>query len=396
MESEKTNIVDYLKWVKMANSAIDTAIENFWDGKGNIPLEAVNDIKKKLQSVSNYLNPDDSAYKAIARGAKQIVEDFTSSADVKALNKDLARWYTTKEYLQILGSGTKTVKGGRLGKYAARLAWVVIGSQLWPIAGMVWWEVAAKLQSKMMQWALKGTKQAMPEMKSFGNIKKKQQLLLPPPSWKQTSASVVDVKPIAGYAPWILQKYEKARVSRQTSSSSTEDKTTQSQPVSVLEWIRKREVVVPKKESAWKKVNNSIIQKLKEKKNNIVEGLKKAKVDTELESLQKIQESMPWVPSIEVPKDYTPIGGLPTWTEFEAPIISSISKTKWTLPSPDVKRPQIRWFDLSTRSSMLESLKEQGMFTDSFFVVKDKNVSNKLFEYAEKKAIKKRSPVPNW
>jgi len=29
MESEKTNIVDYLKWVKMANSAIDTAIENF-------------------------------------------------------------------------------------------------------------------------------------------------------------------------------------------------------------------------------------------------------------------------------------------------------------------------------------------------------------------------------
>jgi len=406
MESEKTNIVDYLKWVKMANSAIDTAIENFWDGKGNIPLEAVNDIKKKLQSVSNYLNPDDSAYKAIARGAKQIVEDFTSSADVKALNKDLARWYTTKEYLQILGSGTKTVKGGRLGKYAARLAGVVIGSQLWPIAGMVWWEVAAKLQSKMMQWALKGTKQAMPEIKSFGNIKKKQQLLLPPPSWKQTSASVVDVKPIAGYAPWILQKYEKARTNRQTSSSSTEDKTTQSQPAQVSGWTRKRVIVIPKKESAWKKVNNSIIQKLKEKKTEVKanwpkesklpkkqETPKTSNIDHELESLQKQYETLPWVPKVEVPADYIPKDWLPTWTEFEAPIISSISKTKWKLPSPDVKRPQIRWFDLSTRSSMLESLKEQGMFTDSFFVVKDKNVSNKLFEYAEKKAIKKWNPT---
>jgi len=279
MESEKSDIVDYLKWVKLANTSVDTAIQNFWDSNGNIPLEAVNNIKKTLQhkSKKDYLNPDDTAHKAIARAAKNIVENYTKSADVKALNNDLARWYTTREYLQILGSGTKTVKGGRLGKYAARLAGVIIGSKLWPIAGMVGGEVAAKLQSKMMQWALKGTKQAMPEMKSFGNIKKKQQLLLPPPSWKQTSASVVDVKPIAGYAPWILQKYEKARTNRQTSSSSTEDKTTQSQPVQVSGWTRKRVIAIPKKESSWKKVNNSIIQKLKEKKNNIVEGLKKKK-----------------------------------------------------------------------------------------------------------------------
>ena len=145
--------------------------------------------------------------------------------------------------------------------------------------------------------------------------------------------------------------------------------------------------------SAWKKVNNSIIQKLKEKKNNIVEGLKKAKVDTELESLQKIQESMPWVPSIEVPKDYTPIGGLPTWTEFEAPIISSISKTKWKLPSPDVKRPQIRGIDLGIRSNMIDSLKKEGIFTDSFFAISDKNLSNKFIEYAEQKAIKKWVPT---
>ena len=208
MEWEKGNIVDYKKWIKLANDAIDTAVENFWDEQGNIPLASVNAIKKKLQMASNYLNPDDTAYKAIARGAKQIVEDFTKSADVKALNRDLARWYTTRDYLQILGSGTKTVKGGRLGKYAARLSGIIIGSQLWPIAGMIGGEVAAKLQSDMMKGALKDTKRTMPEIESFKNLP-----------------------------------------SRQPSEDTTANKTTLLPPAQVSEWTRKKRGVLPEKES---------------------------------------------------------------------------------------------------------------------------------------------------
>lgn len=93
-----------------ANNAVDTAVRNFGDSNGNIPLSEVNNIKKKLGSNNNYLDPNITLDKTIARAAKQIVEDYTKSADVKALNNDLARWYTTREYLQILGSGTKTVK----------------------------------------------------------------------------------------------------------------------------------------------------------------------------------------------------------------------------------------------------------------------------------------------
>lgn len=289
MESEKTNIVDYNKWVKLANTAIDTAVENFWDSNGNIPLEAVNNIKKKLQSSSNYLNPDDSAYKAIARGAKQIVEDYTKSVDVKALNRDLARWYTTREYLQILGSGTKTVKWGRLGKWVARLAGVIIGSKLWPIAGVVGGEVAAKMQWALMKWALKKTKQEMPTMDQFMKIKKKEQLLLPPPSGVKPSWNVVDVKPMTGYSPWVLNKNNNA-ISRQTSSNTTVTPQSQSPLAQVLEWKSKKPVIPVKKESKeslpWKKVNNSIIDGLKKKKetvkNSIVEKLKKKEVKANL------------------------------------------------------------------------------------------------------------------
>lgn len=259
LESEKSNIRTYKWWVSAANDAVDTAVENFGDENGNIPLSEVNNIKKKLGQNNNYTDPNITLDKTIARAAKQIVENYTKSADVKALNNDLARWYTTREYLQILGSGTKTVKGGRLWKGVARLAWVIIGSKLWPVAGMIGGEIGAKLQGKMMQWALKSTKKWIPDILSFGKIKKKQQLLLPPPSWKPTSAKVIDVKPITGFLPWLLQKSESA-LSRQISWGSTEGKTTQSQLVQVLGWKRKTEVVLPKKESAWKKVNNSIIR----------------------------------------------------------------------------------------------------------------------------------------
>lgn len=417
LESEKSNIRNYEWWVNTANNAVDTAVRNFGDSNGNIPLSEVNNIKKKLGSNNNYLDPNITLDKTIARAAKQIVEDYTKSADVKALNNDLARWYTTREYLQILGSGTKTVKWGRLGKWVARLAGVIIGSKLWPITGWVWWEVAAKLQSKMMQWALKGTKQAMPEMKSFGNIKKKQQLLLPPPSGITPSWNVVDVKPMTGYAPWVLQEKSWKIFNPQTSSNTTITPQSQSPLAQVLEWTRKTPVIPAKTKSkenlSWKKVNNSIIDGLKKKKetakNSIVENLKKKKevkanlpktpqvegktVDPELLSLQKSQESLPWLPKVEVPADYVPKDWLPTWTEFEAPIISSISKTKWKLPSPDIKRPQIRGIDLGIRSNMIDSLKKEGIFTDSFFAISDKNLSNKFIEYAEQKAIKKWVPT---
>ena len=334
--------------------------KRFTDAQWRIDLSKINEIKKAKYGISNFSDVEsDKANKMVGKAAKELVEKYTKWESTKAINRELARWYSARDLL--LAMDWKTVKGGRLWKMAARVGWNIIGSYFWPLGSFAGWEISAAVQWQMMKRSLKTQKWNIDSGDILSKIPKRTTPQLPPAS--QSSADKKVVLPV------------------------------QSRPVSESVLPSQKLTVLSKKEVSWKKVNNSIIQKLKEKKNNIVEGLKKAKVDTELESLQKIQESMPWVPSIEVPKDYTPIGGLPTWTEFEAPIISSISKTKWKLPSPDVKRPQIRWFDLSTRSSMLESLKEQGMFTDSFFVVKDKNVSNKLFEYAEKKAIKKWNPT---
>ncbi len=217
---------------------------------------------------------------------------------------------------------------------------------------------------------------------------------LPPPSGKPTTTSgIIDVQPQVVWPRWPNPPdiTSRSKIVKPWTYTENTSKLPQKAPIQKTEpkaKLRTNEDAL-KKPTPKVKANLPKESKLPKKQ----ETPKTSNIDHELESLQKQYETLPWVPKVEVPADYIPKDWLPTWTEFEAPIISSISKTKWKLPSPDVKRPQIRWFDLSTRSSMLESLKEQGMFTDSFFVVKDKNVSNKLFEYAEKKAIKKWNPT---
>jgi len=53
-----------------------------------------------MYDASNFLNPDDTAIKAIARGAKNTIEKNVTSADIKALNQELSRWYSTRSYLK--------------------------------------------------------------------------------------------------------------------------------------------------------------------------------------------------------------------------------------------------------------------------------------------------------
>jgi len=157
----------------------------------------------------------------------------------------------------------------------------------------------------------------------------------------------------------------------------------------VLKIKRTESIIQRKSKFAWKKVNNIIDGLKKKKETPKVEG---KTVDPELLSLQKSQESLPWLPKVEVPADYVPKDWLPTWTEFESTVLPTKTKTN-KIPSPDIKRPQIRGIDLGIRSNMIDSLKKEGIFTDSFFAISDKNLSNKFIEYAEQKAIKKWVPT---
>lgn len=128
--------------------------------------------------------------------------------------------------------------------------------------------------------------------------------------------------------------------------------------------------------------------KKKEVKANLppkVEGKTAQEISSEEKS---IMESAPQpIKGMEVPADYMPKDGLPTGTEFESAVLPKTKTNK--IPSPDIKRPQIRGIDLGIRSDMIDSLKKEGVFTDSFFAITDKNLSKKFIDYAEQKALKK-------
>lgn len=158
----------------------------------------------------------------------------------------------------------------------------------------------------------------------------------------------------------------------------------------------KEQTIKPVVKSPWEKVIPPIIPKSqpKAKLRTNEDAFKKAKitkVDSELESLQKSQQTQPTPITTEVPSDYSPTDWLPTWTEFESTALPTATKGK--IPSPDIKRPQIRGIDLGIRSNMIDSLGEQGIFTDSFFAITDKPLATKFIDYAKTKAIKKWQPL---
>lgn len=224
IESESGDIVNYDRWKKTIIDAAATASAKFWDENGRIPIVEINKIKKKNWKKGNYFNPDDSLYKAIARWAAKIVEQNTLNVDAKALNNELARLYTTQDYLILLWKGTKTVKGWKLGWYTAslagRIAWAIIWSVWGPITSAIWsvawWEISSKIHSSNLKNLIKTGNTKLPQSKLFEDARKAQQnkkanMLLPPPSGKPTSADVVNVQTMTGYAPGALQKDMLAR-----------------------------------------------------------------------------------------------------------------------------------------------------------------------------------------
>ena len=104
IKGQRSQIGKYGSWKNYIDKAMDEA-KYFSDSNGTIPLEVIDDIKKSMYGISNFLDPDDSAIKAIARAGKNIIEKNTRSADIKALNRELSRWYNTRDYLKSIGVG---------------------------------------------------------------------------------------------------------------------------------------------------------------------------------------------------------------------------------------------------------------------------------------------------
>lgn len=115
------------------NSEFDAYKTQFGDGKGNISLTDANEIKKDLQSKTNYDATRPSiitrANSMMANIAKSSVEDSAEKAGlpgVKALNKIIQQHLDSLKFLDKING--QTIKGGRIGKYVEGGVGAYIGS----------------------------------------------------------------------------------------------------------------------------------------------------------------------------------------------------------------------------------------------------------------------------
>lgn len=118
------------------------------DKQGNVPLSLVHSAKVDKYANINYLNPESKRVdKVIAKKLKEIVEE-KSSANVKALNAELARHYAVLGFLEKLDG--KKVAGGKLGKYFAQTIGAVVGSHFGPLGAIAGAETGGQIRGAMM------------------------------------------------------------------------------------------------------------------------------------------------------------------------------------------------------------------------------------------------------
>lgn len=141
-----------------AHAKIDREIKGLLrraDEVGNVPISKIQDAKISKYNNLNYLDPSSkNADKSIARTYKDIVAGNTESADVNALNNELAEQYSVMGILEKLDG--KKVAGGRLGKYFAQTTGAIIGSHFGPIGSVVGAEVGSGLKGSLMKNKFRG------------------------------------------------------------------------------------------------------------------------------------------------------------------------------------------------------------------------------------------------
>lgn len=126
------------------------------DEAGNIPLAKIHQAKVSAYKRINYIDPKvGTTDKGIAKSLKEFVEEG-SSAEIKEINKELAKHRANIELLEKLDGAR--VKGGRAGIYTAKILGAVSGSIFGAPGAVIGAELAGKLQEKILK-------------SRFGNIK---------------------------------------------------------------------------------------------------------------------------------------------------------------------------------------------------------------------------------
>src|SRR3990172_7003629 len=120
------------------------------DKEGNIPMWLVQDAKTYKYGNIDYMKPSSkNTDKLIARTFKEIIEQGTESADIRALNKELQAHYSVLGLLERLDG--KKVQGGKLGKYFAQTVGSIVGSHFGPLGSIVGAEIGGRIRGAQMK-----------------------------------------------------------------------------------------------------------------------------------------------------------------------------------------------------------------------------------------------------
>ena len=115
---------------------------------GTVSISFLQDAKIDKYSRLNYMSETAKADKATAGSLKKMIEENTKSADVKALNTELAEHYASIKFLEKL-DGVR-VKGGKLGGAFAKTVGAIAGSNFGPLGTIAGAEVAGALHGAKM------------------------------------------------------------------------------------------------------------------------------------------------------------------------------------------------------------------------------------------------------
>lgn len=117
---------------------------------GKISLANIHKAKVDKYSNINFMTDPSTqkTAKVIANTLKQIVEKNTTSADVKAINGELSKYYTVIDYLEKLDG--KKVDGGRLGKYFAKTVGAMVGGHFGPLGAIAGSELAGGIKGNTL------------------------------------------------------------------------------------------------------------------------------------------------------------------------------------------------------------------------------------------------------
>lgn len=143
---------------------------------GDIPLTKLQDAKISTTKQINFQTPPETATyrKAVARTYKTLIEE-KSGANIKEINKELAKYYRDIERLEKLDG--RRVEGGRLGKYTASLAGTAIGMGAGSVGGGLGAAVGGIIGGEAAQ-ALKGSAMARTFKKGVrGSVPENQTLM---------------------------------------------------------------------------------------------------------------------------------------------------------------------------------------------------------------------------